>query len=187
MRILPLAALAATLLLSACAARQVTDAQPEGGDAEWTVPTGAPAVAEGGEMAEGGVVATMTEQAPQITREEQLQQDLLQVGDRVFFDYDKSTFLPEGEETLRRQAQFLSNNPDVTITIEGHCDERGTREYNIALGERRAEAAKAYLVSLGIDPARVSTISFGKERPAVTGHDEFSWSQNRAAVTVVNQ
>lgn len=188
MRILTPAALAAALLVSACGGRPVTAERPVGENAEWTEPAG-----EGIGFDGGGNIAAVDpapaaepEPAP-LSREEQLQEDLLQVGDRVFFDYDKSTFLPEGEETLRRQARFLASNPDITVTIEGHCDERGTREYNIALGERRAEASKAYLVSLGVDPVRVSTISYGKERPTVTGHDEVSWSQNRVAVTVVNQ
>lgn len=107
------------------------------------------------------------------------------VGDRVFFDLDSSVIKPEGQNTLERQAAWLKQYPNVAVTIEGHCDERGTREYNLALGERRATAAKNYLVSLGVDANRVSTISYGKERPAVIGSDESAWAQNRRAVTVV--
>ncbi len=122
----------------------------------------------------------------QLSPEEQAGLDLVNAGDRVFFEYDKSTFSAEGEATLRAQGELLLNAPGVTVTIEGHCDERGTREYNIALGERRAEAVKGFLVSLGVEAERISTISYGKERPVVAGHDEESWRQNRVAITVVN-
>jgi peptidoglycan-associated lipoprotein len=107
------------------------------------------------------------------------------VGDRVFFELDSSQLTSEAQDTLNRQAGWLKQYTNLSISVEGHCDERGTREYNIALGERRAAATKSYLVSLGIPANRVSTISYGKERPAVVGSDESSWSQNRRAVTVV--
>ena len=90
---------------------------------------------------------------------------VVNVGDRVFFDFDKYDLKPRAREVLERQATWLKRFPDVRIIVEGHCDERGTREYNLALGERRANAAKDYLVSLGVDPSRVRTISYGKERP----------------------
>ncbi len=109
------------------------------------------------------------------------------VGDRIFFDLDSSVVNGEGQQTLGRQAAWLQNYPHVNVTVEGHCDERGTREYNLALGERRAAAAKKYLVGLGIAAGRISTVSYGKERPAVTGSDESAWAQNRRAVTVVSQ
>ncbi len=108
------------------------------------------------------------------------------VGDRVFFDYDRATIRPDGEATLRREAQFLRNNGNLRITVAGHCDERGTREYNLALGERRATAAKNFLVSLGIGASRISTTSFGKERPIVLGHNEAAWAQNRVSITSIN-
>jgi len=115
------------------------------------------------------------------------QQDLAaNVGDRVFFDTDKSDIKGEARSTLERQAEWLKKYPNVTVTVEGHADERGTREYNLALGERRATAAKNVLVALGIPANRVSTISYGKERPAVVGSNESAWAQNRRAVTVVN-
>src|SRR5256885_8166728 len=114
------------------------------------------------------------------------QQDLVvNVGDRVFYDFNKSDLKPEARRTLERQAAWLKQYATVRVAIEGHCDERGTREYNLALGERRANAAKDYLVSLGIPAARLSTISYGKERPAVLGSSEASWAQNRRAVGVV--
>lgn len=114
------------------------------------------------------------------------QEDLAaNVGDRVFFDYNSSTLSAEAQKTLERQAGWLKQYPDAGISLEGHCDERGTREFNLALGERRASAAKKYLVSLGVKPSRVSTISYGKERPAVIGSNESAWAQNRRAVTVI--
>ncbi len=106
------------------------------------------------------------------------------VSDRVFFAFDSSVIDSDGEATLQKQAEYLKKHADLNVTVEGHCDERGTREYNLALGERRATAAKNYLVSLGVDANRVQTISYGKERPAVVGSDESAWSQNRRAVTV---
>lgn len=107
------------------------------------------------------------------------------VGDRVFFGYDSSVLTAEGQRTLERQAAWLKQYPSVNVAVEGHCDERGTREYNLALGERRANAAKNYLVSLGVDSSRLSVTSYGKERPAVLGSSEDAWAQNRRAVTVV--
>jgi peptidoglycan-associated lipoprotein len=115
------------------------------------------------------------------------EQDLAtNVGDRVFFDYDKSDIKAEGRQVLQRQADWLKKYSNVTVTVEGHCDERGTREYNLALGERRATAVKKMLVALGVPANRVSTISYGKERPAVVGSNEAAWAQNRRGVTVVN-
>jgi len=105
------------------------------------------------------------------------------VGDRVFFDTDMSTIREDGRQTLNRQAEWLKKYGNYQITIEGHCDERGTREYNLALGERRANAARQYLVAQGIPAARVKTISYGKERPDPVGSDEAAWARNRRAVT----
>jgi len=115
------------------------------------------------------------------------QQDLeASAGDRVFFAFDRSDITPESQQILSRQADWLRRYPNVTVTIEGHCDERGTREYNLALGNRRANAVKSALVALGIPANRVQTISYGKERPAVVGDNEAAWAQNRRGVTVIN-
>jgi peptidoglycan-associated lipoprotein len=114
-----------------------------------------------------------------------LQQLAPGVSDRVFFALDSSVLDGQAQATLEKQAGWLKSNGGVNVVVEGHCDERGTREYNLALGERRANAAKDYLVSLGVSPARVTTISYGKERAAVTGSNEAAWSQNRRAVTVL--
>ena len=109
------------------------------------------------------------------------------VGDRVFFDFDKYSLKAKARQTLERQATFLKNNAGVKVILQGHADERGTREYNLALGERRASAAKNYLVALGINPNRITIISYGKERPAVAGSNEAAWSQNRRAVTTIDK
>ena len=115
------------------------------------------------------------------------QQDLAATaGDRVFFAYDQSTISAEGQQILQRQAEWLKRYPRVSVTIEGHCDERGTREYNLALGERRAQGVKNVLVALGIPAARIQTISYGKERPIVVGSDEAGYAQNRVGITTVN-
>jgi peptidoglycan-associated lipoprotein len=108
------------------------------------------------------------------------------VGDRVFFATDKSDLDAEARSTLQKQAVWLRRYPSVSITIEGHCDERGTREYNLALGERRANAVREYLRNLGVEPARMKTISYGKERPVALGSNEEAWRQNRRAVSVVS-
>ena len=106
-------------------------------------------------------------------------------SDRIFFGFDQYNVDAEDQATLQSQAQWLARNPAVRVTLEGHADERGTRDYNIALGERRANAAKIYLATLGVDPSRIDVISYGKERPAALGSNEEAWAQNRRAVTVV--
>jgi len=154
--------LAAMLLVSACASNTPTN-------------TGA----------QGNAGGANTGAATQVTpgsREDFVQN----VGDRVFFDFDRSEIKPEGRQTLQRQADWLKKYGNVTITVEGHCDERGTREYNLALGERRAAAVKKMLVALGVPANRISTISYGKERPAVVGSNEAAWAQNRRGVSVIN-
>jgi peptidoglycan-associated lipoprotein len=108
------------------------------------------------------------------------------VGDRIYFDTDSTALTAVSMATLDRQAQWLLLYPQYTVTIEGHADERGTREYNIALGARRADATRNYLISRGVPAARMATISYGKERPVATCDDISCWSQNRRAVTVVN-
>jgi peptidoglycan-associated lipoprotein len=107
------------------------------------------------------------------------------VGDRVYFDFDSSVVRPDGRATLDKQSAWLKQYTNYQITIEGHCDERGTREYNLALGERRATAVRQYLVAQGLPAARVKTISYGKERPEVVGSDEGAWSRNRRGVTTL--
>jgi peptidoglycan-associated lipoprotein len=163
MNLRPLSLIAGLLLLAAC-----SQTPPNTGN------TGG-----GGSSSGGGTTST----APAPGSKEEFAQI---VGDRVFFDYDKSVIKPEGRTALQRQADWLKKYGNFTVTIEGHCDERGTREYNLALGERRATAVRNALVALGIPANRVKTISYGKERPAVLGSNEAAWAQNRRGVTVLN-
>ena len=107
------------------------------------------------------------------------------LGELVLFDFDRSILTPEAQERLTKKAKYLKDNPNVKVIIEGHCDERGTHEYNLALGERRAEAAKAFLEDLGISAARLTTISYGEERPFVKGSYESAWTLNRRAHFVI--
>ena len=111
---------------------------------------------------------------------------LATIGNTVYFSYDSAALDGNSKGSLFRQAAFLNANPTLTVTIEGHCDERGTREYNLALGERRAAAARDYLLAQGVNPARIKVISYGKERPAMAGSNEESWAKNRRAATVLN-
>jgi peptidoglycan-associated lipoprotein len=114
------------------------------------------------------------------------QEDLVaNIGDRVFFETDSSTIRGDQRPVLERQARWMNQHQQVQVMLEGHADERGTREYNLALGQRRANAARDVLVANGVSGARVSTISYGKDRPTALGSSEEAWAQNRRAVTVV--
>jgi peptidoglycan-associated lipoprotein len=159
-----LAILTAALLLAACASDEPTapEAPPAGpaGPAAPTVP--------GSTIVPGSLI--------------DFQQN---VGDQVFFDYDASTLDQTDRDTLGRQAAWLAQYPNVVLTIEGHADERGTREYNLALGARRAASVREYLVSLGVSAARLETISYGKERPTCVESAEGCWQQNRRGVSTI--
>ena len=157
---------AAVLLLAAC------ETTPEGNQAMTGTGTATPSTSASAQPA-----------GPTPGSEADLQ---LNVGDRVFFDFNKYDLKPTAHATAERQAAWLKKYPNVSITIEGNCDERGTREYNLALGERRANSAKTALVSMGVDANRIKTISYGKERPVALGSNEAAWSQNRNAIAVVN-
>ena len=114
-----------------------------------------------------------------------VQDFIVNVGERVYFDLDEYRLDPDDQEILKLQAAWLQSYPSVRIMVAGNCDERGTREYNLALGERRASVVKDYLVSLGVDPSRIDTISYGKERPIAAGSDEASWALNRNGFTQI--
>jgi peptidoglycan-associated lipoprotein len=163
--------LASTALVAGCGKKKVEELPP---------------VAEG---TEGQPVTDPNAGVGQIVpgSQEDFLQTVGQYGDRIFFDTDKFNVDSEDQSTLQRQAQWLAQYPNVRVTVEGHADERGTREYNLALGERRANSAKNYLASLGVDASRVQTVSYGKERPQALGSDEQSWAQNRRAVTITVQ
>lgn len=165
---------AAALLLSACATQPKTTADSSGGGMTDTGTTQTATTTNTETETEAGIVPGS-------------QEDLVvNVGDRVFFAFDRYDLSAEAREQLEKQAAWLKTHRQVTVTIEGHADERGTREYNLALGERRADAIRNYLIALGVDPNRIRTISYGKERPAVLGSNEAAWAQNRRGVTVVN-
>ena len=167
MRFKIVTALAAVLLLAACASKP----------------------AQTGGANTGGMTSTnqtSTASAPQAPAAGSVEEFTQSVGDRVFFGFDRYDLTAEAQAQLQKQATWLKTYPQYRFVIEGHCDERGTREYNLGLGERRANAAKQALVALGIAASRVNTISYGKERPAVLGHNEQAWAQNRRAVTVIN-
>ena len=157
--------LAGSLAMSACASKAPKELPPEPGPA---APTEAPAAAP------TGPVAGSYEDFLAFT----------QGADTIYFDTDKFNIDSVDAEALAKQAEWLQRYPSKQATIEGHCDERGTREYNLALGERRANATKNYLVSLGVDPTRLTTISYGKERPVALGSNEEAWAQNRRAATI---
>jgi peptidoglycan-associated lipoprotein len=118
---------------------------------------------------------------------QELEAGLMQVGDRVHFELDRYDLTPDAEATLQKQAALLKNFQSVAITIQGHADERGTREYNLALGERRADTVRNYLVALGIPADRISVVSYGKERPECPEAAETCWAQNRRGVTVASR
>ncbi len=125
------------------------------------------------------------EQAEALDAQTQKNIEEVEVQDRVLFDYDSSQLNEAAQTVLKTQSEWLKSDNSIKITIEGHCDERGTREYNLALGEKRANAAKNFLVSNGIDASRIKVISYGKERPAFVGAGEEAMAKNRRAVTVV--
>ena len=111
---------------------------------------------------------------------------LAQVGNTVYFGFDSAELTGDAQTTLDRQAAFLNVNPALVVIVEGHADERGTREYNLALGDRRATAVRDYLLAKGLNSARIRTVSYGKERPVVSGSNEEAWEKNRRAATVLN-
>jgi peptidoglycan-associated lipoprotein len=173
MIVTPLRLCAALLLLAACSSSP-DEVPPPGTD-----PSQAGMARPAGS---GGIESSALAGQPTPGTQEELE---VTVGDRVFFEFDSVTLSPTATTTLDRQAAWLKQYPDLIVTIEGHADERGTREYNLALGDRRATAVKNYLVALDIAPQRLLTISYGEERPADPGHDETAWAQNRRAVTMV--
>jgi peptidoglycan-associated lipoprotein len=108
------------------------------------------------------------------------------ISEDIFFEFDSAVLLAEAQEILRKKAEWLINNPEATVTIEGNCDERGTNEYNLALGERRAESAKIFLMDLGVQGSRLTCISYGEERPVDPGHNEEAWAKNRRDHFTIN-
>ena len=174
MRVKVIGLLAVLALVSACAS------EPE--EAATATDTGSSQSQSTGGTSEPAPAPSTTLEAPAPGSVEQFQ---VEVGDRVFFAFDRSDLSEAARATLNKQAEWLKTYPAVTIRIEGHADERGTREYNLALGARRANSVKEYLISQGVNPNRIDTISYGKERPAVEGSNEAAWAQNRRGVTTL--
>ena len=164
MRLKIVMAISAALLLAACSSKPAET---------------------GGGTSTGTTTSTTTSTVPQGAQPGSVDDFKTNVGDRVFFGTDRYDLSAEAQAELQKQATWLKSYPQYRFVIEGHCDERGTREYNLALGERRATAVRNYLVALGIDAGRMQTISYGKERPAVLGSDEAAWAQNRRDVIVL--
>jgi peptidoglycan-associated lipoprotein len=161
-----LAAVSAALLLAACTQTPKPAPMPE-------APPPAPQAAPGPAPVTSSIVPGSAEDLK------------VNVGDTVHFEYDKSDLRDDDKTVLQHQAAWLAKYPAVRATVEGHCDERGTREFNLALGAKRANAVKEYLVSLGVSASRLDTISYGKEKPVCTDSNEACWSQNRRGVTTV--
>lgn len=174
------AALATSLFAVGCAS---TPAPVERAEVE------TPPVVEQTETVDTTPVRTETVPAPSRVvngpTEGSVEDFTVNVGDRVYFDLDQYRLDGDDQDILQRQAAWLQSYPDVSILVAGNCDERGTREYNLALGERRASIVKDYLVSLGVDPARVQTVSYGKERPIAMGANDAAWAQNRNGFTQI--
>ncbi|MEO3428884.1 peptidoglycan-associated lipoprotein Pal [Pelagibius sp. CAU 1746] len=164
---------AAALLLAACSTPSEDSGAASGSGSSGTGTTQQPTPTPQAETIPGPGAGTQEELT-------------VEVGDRVFFDFDKYNIRADQRGTVEALAAWLDTNPSVTLTIEGHCDERGTREYNLALGERRANSVRDYLVALGINPGRLTTVSYGEERPAVLGSNDSAWAQNRRGAFVVN-
>lgn len=178
MRLKALTAVAALLVISACATapEESSDASGSGG----AVSTSSSQTTQASTGATQGMKKS---NAPEPGSYAELAAN---VGDRVFFDLNKFDLKAQARETLDRQAAWLKQYPNVTVRIEGHCDERGTREYNLALGQRRAASVRDYLVALGVSASRIEVISYGKERPEVAGSNAEAWTQNRRGVTTIN-
>jgi peptidoglycan-associated lipoprotein len=173
--------LAAALLLAACESPPQSMGGSGGAGGGAGAGTGAGAGGAGGSgIGQSGLNADRT-----FRDAGGLAQALQQVGNTVYFDSDSASLRDDGRATLGKQAQLLQQLQQTRVVIEGHCDDRGTREYNLALGARRAEAARGFLINQGVAGNRVTTISYGKERPVAVGSNENSWAQNRRAVTVV--
>ena len=182
MRLIMILPLLAVLGLAACESTPDDDASTTGGGAEDAMVEIPDASADRADQEPIEQIEIAESPEPPIGSQTYLVQN---VGDRVFFELDSAVLGPESRRTLERQAEWLRLVPDVSLILEGHCDERGTREYNLALGERRANVVRKYLISQGIAPSRLRTISYGKERPYALGHNDEAWALNRRSVSAV--
>lgn len=166
----PIIVLSLVLFMAGCAKKGVEQVE------EVTPPPSQETAAPGMDMTMPG-----TEQV-EVTEQAAMDAEIANFQDKdIYYDFDKFNLTPDARKILAEKASFLNVHPEIKIKVEGHCDERGTREYNLALGERRAKAAMDYLIFLGINPMRISTISYGEERPLDPGHNEEAWTKNRRA------
>ena len=179
---------AATFLLAACETASTDSNEVVGSSSGSSSGSGAAATASSNTSGDAGgtTSATSAGGASSIGSIRTPDELLAKVGSTVYFDYDQSSLTSEAQATLDRQAAFLKASPSFRLIIEGHCDERGTREYNLALGDRRASAVRDYLVAKGINASRLSTISYGKERPSVGGSNDTSYALNRRSVSRID-
>ena len=179
---------AATFLLAACETASTDSNEVVGSSSGSSSGSGAAASASSNTSGDAGgtTSAGSASGASSIGSIRTPDELLAKVGSTVYFDYDQSSLTSEAQATLDRQAAFLKASPSFRLIIEGHCDERGTREYNLALGDRRASAVRDYLVAKGINASRLSTISYGKERPSVGGSNETSYALNRRSVSRID-
>ena len=174
--------IAALILVAACETVPEEMTDMEGGGAAVAPPAG-PQIAAGPVDPGPAAPVVAPEDAPPAPGS--FDEFVKLVGDRVFFGFDQIDLLPQAQETLERQAEWLLLYPAITLVIQGHADERGTREYNLALGERRANAVRNFLIALNVDASRLATVSYGKERPVALGSNVTAWALNRRAVTQI--
>jgi peptidoglycan-associated lipoprotein len=176
----------ALLFTASCAKKAVKEESMSSQQAENEAAMKAKAAAEKEKQEEMAKQQAMEEE--NLKKEAMTKKEAMEafVNEDIHFDFDSSTLTPEAQDILKKKAQWLQDNPDKSITIGGNCDERGTNEYNLALGDRRAASAKAFLVDLGISASRITTISYGEERPVDPGHNEAAWAKNRRDHFTIN-
>ena len=169
--------------VAACQSTPEDTGSSSGAGADETIGSGTEVSSDDITVEDGTTVAALDPSQPLPGSQEELVQS---VGDRIFFEFDSAVLGADARRTLDRQAEWLRLFPEIALVIEGHADERGTREYNLALGERRANAVREYLITQGIGPSRLRTISYGKERPYALGHNDEAWALNRRSVSVID-
>ncbi len=176
---------AATFFLAACETASTITEEAAGSSAGTTAETSSTASSSASSTTSSSSTASAASNADNSALEA-ARAEMMSIGDTVLFGYDSSQLSADAMATLDAQAALLNAKPSFRVKIEGHADERGTREYNLALGERRASATRDYLVAKGVDGSRIRIVSYGKERPAVVGSNEDAWAKNRRSVTVLN-
>ena len=177
---------AATFLLAACETASTISEEAASSADSGATSASSSSTNTASEASSSSSSSAASAASAEATALEQARGELMTIGDTVLFGFDSSALSADAMATLDKQAAFLNAKPALRVKIEGHADERGTREYNLALGERRASATRDYLVARGVDGSRIRIVSYGKERPAVVGSNEEAWAKNRRSVTVLN-